>query len=520
MAMNGAQSLIHTLFAAGVEVCFTNPGTTELQLVAALDAVPGMRAVLGLFEGVCTGAADGYARMARRPGCTLLHLGPGLANGVANLHNARRARSPIVNLIGDHATWHVANDPPLASDIESLARPVSKWVRTAKNAAELSSDGAEAVASAARLPGGVATLIVPADCAWSETAQAAAPLAPAVAAQVDEHALEQVARRLASGEPAALLLGGDALSEAGQRLAQRIAAACGCRLLAETFIARAERGPGLPALQKLPYFPEQVSAALQGVAHLVLIVATEPVAFFAYPQTSDSRASGRPVPASCRVHSLVGPEHDALAALAWLAERMNAGETPVIPAASRPPQPSGALDVVALGNALAALEPEGAIIVDEGLTSSAPYWAVSGRAVPTSYFQLTGGAIGQGLPSAVGAAVACPDRRVIALQADGSALYTSQALWTMAREQLNVTVLICANREYRILREELRRAGISDQGASARTVTSLRDPEIDWVAIARGMGVPAARVESADSLVAKLTRALAEFGPHLIEVVL
>jgi acetolactate synthase-1/2/3 large subunit len=514
--MNGAESLIHTLHQAGLEICFTNPGTTELQIVAALDAVPGMRAVLGLFEGVCTGAADGYARMAGHPACTLLHLGPGMANGIANLHNARRARSPVVNLVGDHPTWHVANDPPLASDIESLARPISKWVKTAKNAADLAGDAAEAVAQAAARPAGVATLIVPADCAWGETVGRPAPVAWSPSLPVEDAALAQAAQALRGAGTSALLLGGEALSERGLLFAQRIAAARGCRLMAETFVARLERGPGLPAVEKLPYFPEQFAAALGGVARLVLIGATEPVAFFGYPASSS-----RPVPQSCRIQALAGPEHDACAALEALAERVGAPLLlPAAPAAERPPLPSGALDPSSLGAALAALEPQDAIVVDEALTSGMPYWLASGRAVRTTYLALTGGAIGHGLPCAVGAALACPGRPVISLQADGSGLYTAQALWTMAREQLDVTVVICANREYRILRVELARAGFPQAGGHARAVTSLRDPEIDWVALGRGMGVPAARVETADALVAKLTRAFAEPGPHLIEAVL
>src|SRR5437764_11877684 len=153
--MNGAQALIRTLVDCGVDVCFTNPGTSEMHFVAALDAVPEMRGVLGLFEGVVTGAADGYGRMADRPAATLLHLGPGLGNGLANLHNARRARTPVVNIVGDHATWHRAADPPLASDIAALAGVVSDWVRCNRTAADLPGDTAEAVAAALVSPGQV-----------------------------------------------------------------------------------------------------------------------------------------------------------------------------------------------------------------------------------------------------------------------------------------------------------------------------------------------------------------------------
>jgi len=516
-AMNGAESLIRTALACGSDVCFTNPGTTELHLVNALDAVPGMRTVLGLFEGVCTGAADGYARMADRPALTLLHLGPGLANGLANLHNARRAFSPVVNIIGDHPTWHRACDPPLASDIESLARPVSRWVRAASSARTLAGDTASAIAAARSAPGGVATLVVPADCAWDAAPGPAAALAPRSAAPFEAAALAQAAAALASGEPCALLLGHRALRSPGLAQAARIAAATGCRLLCDTFVSRIERGPGQPRVDKLPYFPEQVRELLEKIPHVVLVGTRAPVAFFGY-----RGAQGPLLPASCRVHALAGPADDVDGALEALAERVGADRGALLAASAveRPARPSGALDVAALGQALAALQPEGAIVVDEAATSGFPYWVQSTAAAPSTYLGLTGGAIGQGLPCATGAALACPDRPVIAFQADGSALYTAQALWTQAREGLNVTTILCSNREYRILRLELGRADVPRPGPVARSLTSLREPDIDWVQLSRGLGVPAARAETADTLVAKLERALHEPGPHLIEAVL
>jgi acetolactate synthase-1/2/3 large subunit len=513
--MNGAESLIRTAVASGVDVCFTNPGTTEMQLVAALDAVPGVRAVLGLFEGVCTGAADGYGRMTDRPALTLLHLGPGLGNGIANLHNARRAATPILNLIGDHATWHLANDPPLASDIESLARPVSTWVRTSKDARELSRDTAEAISAALRPPGGVATLVVPADCAWGEASGEIARVEAARPAPVDLDAVARAARALQSGEPSALLLGGRALRQPELRAAGRIAERCGCRLFADTFVARLERGAGLPAVQRLPYFPEQLSEFLTGTAHLLLVGALEPVAFFAYPGRS-----GRPVPASCSTQSLAGPAGDLLGTLEALADAVGGAQPASGAPLERPDRPSGELSVGSLGQALAALQPDGAIVVDEAATSGFAYGPLSAGCPPHSYLGLTGGAIGQGLPCATGAAIACPERPVIAFQADGSGMYTLQALWTQARESLDVTTIICSNREYRILRVELARADIQQPGPQASKLTSLANPPLDWVALARGLGVPGVRADSADELVAELERALAEPGPHLIEAAL
>jgi acetolactate synthase-1/2/3 large subunit len=484
--------------------------------VQALDAVPGMRAVLGVFEGVCTGAADGYARMSDRPALTLLHLGPGLGNGIANLHNARRANAPVLNVIGDHATWHVANDPPLASDIESLARPVSVFVRTSRSARELSRDTADAIAAALRPPGGVATLVVPADCAWGEAGDALAKVAVPSASAPDVAAVDEAARALRAGEPALLLLGGRALREAELRVAGRIAAHTGARLASETFVARLERGAGLPAVEKLPYFPEQVADFLKRFAHLVLVGAKEPVSFFGYPD-----GLGRPRPKSCALHALAAPTGDLHAALEALADAVGAPRGGGLAApAKRPDRPSGALSPSTLGAALAAVQPEGAIIVDEAATSGAAYGFVSGGCPRHTYLGLTGGAIGQGLPCATGAAIASPGRRVIAFQADGSGLYTPQALWTQAREGLDVTTIVCANREYRILRVELARADVKTPGRQAAALTSLAQPVVDWVALARGFGVPGSRVETAEGLLDALGRSLAQPGPQLIEAVL
>ena len=512
--MNGAESLMHTARQAGISVCFANPGTTELQLVAALDTVPGMRAVLGLFEGVCTGAADGYARMTGTPALTLLHLGPGFANGIANLHNARRAGSAVVNLIGDHATWHREADAPLTSDIESLARPVSAWVHSSRTAAALGADLARAVGVALHPPGQVATLIVPQDCAW-DAAPAPAPLAPRPQpARVATERLAAAADALRRAG-VALLLGGPALRESGLCAAARIAAATGCAVFQETFAARLESGGGLPSFPRLPYFPEQVLEALANVTTLVLAGARAPVSFFGYP--------GKPsllTPAGATTLTLADAGEDVLHALAALADMLGAPADVALPARERPTPPSGELNPFTLGQALAALQPEGAIVVDEAATSGVAYQAMAPAAPRHTILSLTGGAIGQGLPCAVGAAVACPDRKVIAFQADGSGLYTLQALWTMARESLDVTVVVCANRLYRILQFELMRAGIAEPGPHAQALTELSRPTIDWVALAQGLGVPAERVDTADAAVAALHRALAAPGPALIEAVL
>jgi len=513
--MNGAESLIRTAVAAGVDVCFANPGTTEMLLVAALDSAPGMRAVLALFEGVCTGAADGYARMAGKPAMTLLHLGPGLANGLANLHNARRANSPIVNVVGDHATWHAAADAPLASDIVSLASPMSGWVRSCKSARALADDMADAVAASQTPPGMVATLIVPSDCQWDPAAAAAPARVPARRTAVAGNTIERVAEILRRKRPLTLLLGGGALREKGLRAAARVSAASGCKLMTETFVARIERGVGIPSPARLPYFPEQAIAALTGNETVVLAGAKDPVAFFGY-----QGVPSRLIPEGCRLEILARPEEDIVAALEDLARAIGATEA-AAPEAKRPPAtPSGKLDPASLGAAVAALQPEHAIVVDESTTSGGPYGAMASGALPHSCLALTGGAIGQGLPTATGAAIACPDRRVIALQADGSGMYTFQALWTQARESLNVTTVLCSNRAYRILQIEAARAGNPEPGRQARSLTELQPPEIRWTELARGLGVPGVRVETADDLVRQLSRALSEPGPSLIEAIL
>jgi acetolactate synthase-1/2/3 large subunit len=514
--MNGADALLQTARAAGVEVCFANPGTTEMPLVAALDRVPGIRAVLGLFEGVCTGAADGYGRMTGRPALTLLHLGPGLGNGIANLHNARRARTPIVNLVGDHATWHLAADAPLTSDIVSLAGVVSGFVRTTKSAAELAADGAAALAAAAEPPGRVATLIVPADCQWEAAPGPVRPLPVAAPSPVQDAALAEARDALASGAPTLILLGGRALSEAGLRAAAALAAASGARIACDTFFARLERGAGIPAPERLPYFPEQATAYLGAFRHLILAGAEEPVAFFGYPGLPS-----RPAPPDLRIQELAAPGEDVEAALRELADALGRGTSaPPVAPRERPSPAIGPLDVPALGRTLAALQPDRAIVVDESATSGLPYSLVAPAARSHTVLGLTGGAIGQGLPCAAGAALACPGRRVIAFQADGSGLYTLQALWTMAREQLDVTVLVCANRTYRILQLELARAGVAEPGPKARALTDLGRPDLDWVALAQGFGVPASRVETSDALADALGRAFATPGPGLVECVL
>lgn len=513
--MNGAQALIRTLVGSGVDICFANPGTSEMHFVAALDEVPEMRAVLTLFEGVATGAADGYGRMAGRPAATLLHLGPGLGNGIANLHNARRARTPLVNIVGDHATYHKRLDAPLESDIDALAGAVSGWFRRSLTTADLAADAVEAVAAATTPPGCVATLVLPADVSWGEHGSVAEPRRRRLPTRVPATAVQDVAAVLSRGEPTVLFLGGDALTQEGLLAAARVAAQTGARLLCETFPARLPRGAGLPAVRTLPYAPEAALSELAGTSHLVVAGTRAPVAFFAYPGLP-----GQYAPQACEVHVLAEPGTDATAALVELADRVAPDATAEVAASARPDPPHGPLTPRALADVLGALLPEQAIVIDEAITSGGRLAAATAGAPRHDWLTLTGGAIGQGLPSAAGAALACPDRPVIGVQADGSAMYTLPALWTYAREQLDITTVLCNNGSYAILDGELKRVGAARDGQRARQVLDLGRPDLDFVALATGMGVAASRATTAQELADQFARALAEPGPHLIDAVM
>src|SRR6266704_2534103 len=484
--MNGAEAVLRTLAGSGVSLCLANPGTSEMHMVAALDEVPGMRPVLCLFEGAATGAADGYGRMTGRPAAVLLHLGPGLANGLANLHNARRARTPLLVIVGDHATYHKRFDAPLESDIEALAGTVSGWVRRCARSADAAADAAEAVAAAMSPPGQVATVILPADVSWSPGAEpaAAAPLRPR--APVAGEVIDAVAAVLRGGEPSVIMLGGAGMHRPALAAASRIARATGARLLAETFPARQERGAGTPAVERLAYLAEMAAAQLDGARHLILAGARAPVSFFAYPGKLSSL-----VPDGCHVRTLAGPGDDIAGALAALADLAAPGAAPAPRQPERPGLPDGDLT----GHSAAAVI--GALLHD--------------------WLTLTGGAIGQGLPLAAGAALACPERPVLALEADGSAMYTISALWTHAREQLDITTVIFSNRSYAILNMELDRTGAPAAGQTARSLLDLSRPGLSFTALAAGMGVPASRASTAAELAAGLRQALAEPGPHLIE---
>ncbi|MEO0818862.1 MAG: acetolactate synthase large subunit [Pseudomonadota bacterium] len=511
--MNGAESLVRTLHAGGVEVCFANPGTSEMQFVDALDRTRLIRCVLGLFEGVATGAADGYARMAGKPAVTLLHLGAGLSNASANLHNAKRARTPMVNLVGEHASWHLDYDPPLASDIAGLAAPVSDWVGTSRSVSAIAADGAAALAAAQSWPGKIATLIAPGDHGWDEGGVVADPVVPDGPTPISEDALSEAVQLLDGAEPTLLFVGGHALGDPQTlALAHGIAAKTGAELLCPTSFRRIDRGGGGPGIDRLIY---TVDLALDRLAHIrraVFVEAKAPVAFFGYP--------GKPsllLPEGCKTLTLADFGQDGPAAIAALADRLGARPPASFAAPPLPvrPQP-GMLTPETLAAAIASVSVEGAIYVDEGITAGRAIYPALAGAPAHSWIPITGGAIGIGPPLAAGAAIACPDRPVIALQADGSAMYTIQALWTQARENLNVTTVVFANRSYEILKHELARTG-ANPGPSALSLVDLDRPELDFASMARGMGVEAVRVDCPALLAEELAAATARPGPYLIE---
>ncbi|MEM7221064.1 MAG: acetolactate synthase large subunit [Pseudomonadota bacterium] len=510
----GAQSLVQSFVDSGVDVCFTNPGTSEMHFVAALDSNPEMRCVLGLFEGVVTGAADGYGRMAGKPAATLLHLGPGLGNGIANLHNAKKARTPVVNVVGDHATYHRQYDAPLTSDVEAIAGPVSGWVRVSESADDVAADGAAAVQAAMAPPGQVASLILPADTAWNTTAAQAAPLPAVAPGAVDGAAVDEAACALAAGD--AVILMGGVLSEARLALVDRVRQKTGARVLMDTFIPRLQRGAGRAEIERLPYFGEQAAEVLAGAKHLVLVSTQPPITFFAYP--------GKPnwlTPEGCDLHTLVERDGDIDGALEALVEAVGAAAVAakLLPV-DRPDKPTGGLDARSIGASLGHFFPENAIVVDEGGTSGGGSTIATRGAPPHDWLMLTGGSIGYGLPTATGAAVACPDRRVICLQADGGGMYTVQSLWTQARENLDVTNIIFANRKYAILQIEFARVGAHNPGPKAMSMLDLTNPELNWSSLAAGMGMPAWRVETAEEFNKALEASLAQSGPSLIEALI
>jgi acetolactate synthase-1/2/3 large subunit len=514
--MNGAESLLGTLVNNGVEVCFTNPGTSEMHFVAALDEVEGIRCVLGLFEGVLSGAADGYARMARKPASTLLHLGPGLGNALANVHNARKGYLPMVNIIGDHATYHLEYDAPLTSDIEGIAGAVSHWVYTSKSSEDIAADAAEACRQANL--GQIATLVLPADVSWGDNpngvSEAVAPIPPA---RVPEKRIAEAVDKIRSGKSCMLMIGGREVDTQRGLMLSRIGKACGARTSTDTFPTRVARGAGTADIERLPYLAELAIDHIKDIEHLILIGAKPPVSFFAYPNVPSAIAAE-----GCEQFVLATPDEDIDHLLEALLERLDAIDvTPDIHPLNIPELPTGPLDANSVAVSLTALLPETTVVVDEGITSGLACFPMMATAQPHDWLNQTGGAIGWGLPAAVGAAIACPDRQVLCLEGDGSAMYTIQSLWTMAREHLDVTVVIFNNRKYSILELEFARTGARGgiPGPKAASTLDIGSPDMDFVSMAQGMGVRASRATTAEEFNTQLQAAFATRGPHLIDAI-
>src|ERR1700710_1233017 len=511
--MNGAESLVRTLVKGGVDVCFANPGTSEMHFVAALDRVEGMRCVLGLFEGVVTGAADGYFRMKGPPASTLLPLGPGLANGLANLHNAKKANSGIVNIVGQHAVYHIGYNAPLTSDIEGLARPMSTWVRTSPDAKSVAGDGAAAIAAAKSSPPQIATLILPADTAWNEADGIAQVPLESQRASYSSQAVDNAAKVL-RGSETLLLLTGSALTEQGLALAAQIAGKTGCKVLGQTYNPRMARGRGRFSIDRIPYVIEQALPILKDFKHIILVETNDPVAFFAYPNKPSLLK-----PEGCEVHRMTSGGENSVAALEALASALGAR-----PAYAKPQamvelaKPTGALTHASIAQAIAMAIPENAIVVDESVTTGRGFFPPTAAAHPHDWLQNMGGSIGFSTPVATGAAVACPDRKVICMVGDGSAMDTLQSLWTQAREGLDVLTVVFANRMYQILRGEFDGVGAGEPGQRALDMLKLDRPTLDFVSLAKGLGVPGRAVSHVDDFVKALAEGVAERGPRLIEV--
>ncbi len=516
--MNGAESLVRSLVASEVNVCFTNPGTSEMHFVAALDSVPGMRCVLGLFEGVVTGAADGYYRLSDKPASTLLHLGPGLANGLANLHNAKKAHSGIVNVVGDHATYHLEHDAPLTSDIEAVAAPMSNWVKSSPKAEGIAADGALAVEAAHTGAGQIATLILPADTAWNDGGAPVTANPPAPRVSADKDAVVAAAKALtAAGSGGMLMLGNVALRESALNLAGQISAKTGCRLLSEGQNARLQRGAGRVKVERVPYVVEMALGVLRNVTHMVLCGAKQPVAFFAYPNKPSVLT-----PEGCQITKLATVDMDLEGALEALAAELGCmHEAPAHMAdLARPDAPCGEITLEKIAAVLGAHLPENAIVVDESVTSGRGFFPLTAGAPAHCWLNGMGGSIGYAMPVSVGAAVAAPDRKVVTLEGDGSGMYTMQSLWTMARENLDVTIIVFANRAYKILQGELTNVGVQNPGPRAVDMLTLDRPTIDWTSMARSLGVESSRASDCDELIRALNHGLASDGPYLIELVM
>jgi acetolactate synthase-1/2/3 large subunit len=511
--MTGAQALVGTLADHGVTACFANPGTSEMHLVTALDGEPRIRSVLCLFEGVATGAADGFARVTGTPAMTLLHLGAGYLNAGANIHNAGRANTPMVNVIGDHAVPHLKYDAPLTSDIVGLAGPNSRWIKSANKVEQTGELAAEAFAASFGPKPGPVSLLLPADSAWLEGGKLGARLPVPSLRQVSDARVSAAADAIAKASNPVIIMNGTALTETGLQAAARLKAA-GVRVLTDTFYAKMRRGAGVFAPERMQYFAEGAMDDLEGSDLMILAGTSAPVAFFSYP--------GKPsllVPDGCELIDLGDASTDSAATLAALADVLKANDAAPVEALAQPEQPTGDLTAQSVGQSLARHMPENALVSDDGVSNGLLSYLPTQNAQPHDWMMLTGGAIGQGMPLALGAAIAAPDRKVICLSGDGAGMYTNQALWSMAREGADVTTIVFVNHSYRILNIELYRTGAGNPGPTAKNMLSIGGPDIDWVQLSSSLGVPAVEATTAEDFDKALADAIAAPGPRLIAAV-
>ena len=515
--INGAESLVNTLVANNVNVCFANPGTSEIHFLAALDKTNGIRCILGLFEGVATGAADGYYRMLEKPASTLLHLGPGLANGLANLHNAKKANSGIVNVVGQHALKHIAYDAPLNSDIEALASPMSHWVKTSKSAKNVSFDGAEAIRSSIDNGGQIATLILPANTAWEKGSETIKIKKFPKLKKIDEKQIKKVAISLLSKKNTALLLGGKALTEDNLLTAGKIASKTKCDLIAEGSNSKLSRGAGRVSVHRIPYVVDKALKVLKKYDQLILVGSKAPVAFFSYPNKPSLLYKK-----GTNILKLVNFNEDITHALKCLSSELEVENSPAsnIVSLNKPEIPNGKISQENIAKVLGALIPENAIVVDESVSTGRDFFFETSGSPPHDWINNKGGSIGYGMPVAIGASIACPDRKVILLEGDGSGMYTIQSLWTMAREKLDITIIVFANRSYNILKGELQNLGIKNYGPKAINMLSLDNPHINWTDISKGLGVDSKQASNIQDFVKYLSYAIKNKGPFLIELIM
>lgn len=516
--VNGAEALVATLEACGVTACFANPGTTELEIVAALDRSAGIRSVPVLFEGVAVGAADGFGRMSGIPGAALLHTGAGFPNGLSAVLNAAKASSPSIAIVGDHPLAIREWNHVIASgvDIERVAAPYAKWVRRSR-LTTVGQDAADAFAAACSAPGGPATLVVPSDVAWSAGAEPGRPSAAQKPSPVSAEAVLQAAYALRLPGEAALVLHGEAtVDPAALRAAADIAATTGCRVMARA--SRIVRGPDFLPVEFLPYSPMLAIEALKGIRHLVLVGAHPPIMPWTYPD----RSAPMMADPECRIWTLARPEENVVDALTTLAAEIGGDRSRAAPqpAPGMAPVPaSGTVTPDALAQSIAALIPENAIVIDESVTTGRSFYQVSAASRPHDWLRNLGGALGYGQPVAIGSAIACPDRKVIVLQGDGAAMYTPQSLWTIAHEGLNVLVVIFANRSYEVLRVDMRLRHQNVDGAVNHALTDLGTPAIDWAGLARSLGIRSARLDSMQAFNEAFAREAQTAEPALLEVI-